>query len=102
MKLKPAGHRVLIKLKTVEEEYKTSSIVLPEELKARHQAGIVSGEVVELGFTAFRAYDDGEPWCKVGDKVLFVQYSGLNYEDKETNTMYQVINDEDVIAVIED
>ena len=102
MKLTAVGYRILIKLKTVEEEYKTDKIVIPDSLRDRHQASMEIGEVVEVGPQAYKDVSDGTCWCAPGDKILFTRNSGRNYYDEDTKTMYQIINDQDVQAIIEE
>jgi len=58
-------------------------------------------EVMALGHTAFKAFDDGEPWCKVGDKVMICKYSGDDRTDIEDGEIYRIINDEDIQAIFE-
>ena len=45
--------------------------------------------------------DKWEPWCKVGDKVIFGRHAGKLKQDPEDGKWYMVINDEDIQAVIE-
>ena len=94
----PKGHRVLIKAEEVEE--KTSGgILLTSEMTKREQLAEIRGRVIELGSTAFS--DQKEPFCAVGDRVIFAKYSGILYDGKDGNE-YRVINDLDVVAVIEE
>ena len=58
--------------------------------------------VVAIGPTAFKAFDDGLPWCKVGDCVLICKYSGDDLDDVEEDEIYRVINDRDIEAVFID
>ena len=65
---------------------------------AREQKGTEIAQVVELGPTAYKAFDDGEPWCKAGDYVKIQRYSG---EDTEIDgEFYRTINDNEVIALL--
>ena len=66
--LEPLGSRVLIR--PLEEESKTASgLLLPETAKEKPQ----TGKVVAIG-------DDEEIKLKVGDKVLFAKYSGIEFK----------------------
>ena len=90
----PLGHRVLVKL----EKVYTGAIELPVETRLRHEKGTQKATVLALGRTAFRAFDDGMPWCKIGDKIIVPQYCGHDEVDPVTKDIYRIINDEDVIA----
>lgn len=97
MAIVPAGHRVLIKPEIVEE--KTSGgIILAQTTKDREQQATMRGVVVEVGENAWKAFDDGRPWAKVGDKVVFRKYAGEKIPEGDEE--YRVVNDEDVLAII--
>ena len=100
MKIIPCGHRVVVKLKKIEETTKSGIIIDTGENLKRQQYGVEEAFVESLGPTAFRAFDDGEPWCKVGDLVAIVKYSGKDYKDGDD--IYRIINDEDIMAIIEE
>lgn len=102
MKIHPTGFRVLVELADVEKKSKGGIILTHEGGESVHKRGQETAVVVELGPTAFKAYDDGQPWCKVGDKVRIIRYSGNVIEDTDTGKMYSIINDEDIYAVLED
>ena len=94
----PKGHRVLIKAEEVEELSK-GGIALPSEITKRQQLAEIRGRVIELGSTAYS--DQDEPFCKVGDRVIFAKYSGIVYDGKD-KVEYRVINDLDVVSVIDE
>ena len=106
MRLKPAGHRVLVKPDSVEDKE------IPDHLRKmgftygesdkRRQDAVISGVVVEVGQTAWKAFDDGEPWAKVGDKVYFAKYGGFVIEHPETKEAFRLLNDEDITLVVEE
>ncbi len=60
------------------------------------------GTVIAVGQQAYVDVGDGRPWCKVGEKVYYQEYSGMrlkiNPEDKE---WLLAINDKDVIACLD-
>ena len=105
MKLVPAGHRVLVKPDSVEDKE------IPAELRKlgftysdtdnRRQDAVISGEIVAIGKTAWKAFDDGEPWAKVGDKVYFAKYGGFVVEHPDTREKFRLLNDEDITLVME-
>lgn len=96
--IKAAGHRVLVLPEEVDE--KAGSLYLPAETRARMGDAQIFGTVVDLGLTAFKAFDDGEPWCKVGDRVAFAKYGGFIIEDPETKEVFRLLNDEDIVALV--
>lgn len=111
MRLEPAGHRVLIRpdpLSEVEakelaqfESLAKSGFEIADAKDRKRKEGAVSkGTIVEVGMNAWKAYDDGVPWAKVGDRVYFAKYGGT--EIKENGETLRILNDEDVIAIIHD
>lgn len=78
------------------------------EDKKRREAGVDRGEVLEVGPDAFKGYhlssygnlDNFKPWCKPGDTIAFAKYSGMVVKEGEKE--YLVINDEDVVAILEE
>ena len=101
-KLRPAGHRVLVRLKPIEEVSKAGIILHLETAKAIHQKATQEATIISLGPTAYRGFDDGTPWCKPGDLVLIAKYSGEDRENPETKEIFRIINDDDVLAIIEE
>ena len=82
--IEPLGSRVLIR--PLEQESKTASgLLLPETAKEKPQ----NGEVAAIG-------DDEEIKLKVGDKVLFAKYSGIEF--KLDNAEYILFETADVLA----
>jgi chaperonin GroES len=95
MKIRPLHDRVLIR--RMEEETKSAGgIVLPGSAAEKPNAGMVlatgKGKILESG--------DVRPMdVKVGDKVLFGQYSGTTVKvDGEELLM---MREEDIMAVVE-
>lgn len=94
----PAGHRVLVRVQPTERKT-ASGIVLPDTAVEKNQRDQVKGVITRVGITAWKAFDDGRPWAKVGDLVLFSRYGGkIIYDDDGTE--YRVLNDEDIVAVV--
>lgn len=93
----PVGHRVLVKPLPVEKKT-AGGILLADTVVDKHQRDQQKGVVVAIGENAWKAFDDGTPWCKVGDLVLFSRYGGKTvYEDEQE---FRVLNDEDIVAVV--
>jgi len=108
MALQVQGHRILIKPDPVKEQVEVPNslkeggfeVVKPADLERREEAGTQIGTVVQVGPTAFRAFDGTDPnwrpWCKPGDRVIFTRYAGKFVEDPVTKEKFFVINDEDI------
>lgn len=109
---KPAGYRIKVKLRSVDDNYESdgfgnkvtkseSGIILDVKKKRdieREQFATQVADVVELGPTSWKGFDDGQAWCKVGDVVLIAKYAGVNREDPATGDIYSIIDDRDIIA----
>lgn len=96
----PAGHKVLIKPRPVEKKHKgVIELVLDEQ---RELAATTEGEVIALGETAYMKVDDGRPWVKPGDKVLYAKYAGAMVIDPDTEEDYVVVHDVDIVCIIQE
>lgn len=94
MAIKPIGDRVLVEL--IEEEIsKVGSLYVPDTAKEKPHRG----KVVAVGEGRLDGKDLVPMRVKVGDKVLFGKYAGveLKYEDKE----YLILNEHDILVVID-
>jgi len=102
MSIVPCGHRVLVRPDKVEERTRGGSgLFIPAQSRDREQYAMTFGAILAVGPTAWKAFDDGKPWAKVGDRVSYAKYGGFIIEDPETKEHYRLLNDEDVIAVVE-
>jgi co-chaperonin GroES (HSP10) len=105
-KMHPAGHRVLVKLKPTtkkEEEVTESGIIIERKINvAAHQRAEQEAIIIEVGPNAWKDFSGGEPWAKVGDTILISKYSGEDKDDLEEGSIFRIINDEDVLAIIEE
>lgn len=103
--IEPCGHRVVVKCDAL-SDVERQELEKFEGLKAsgfqiesgqdtkRKQAKVHTGVIVGIGATAWKAFDDGEPWAALGDHVSFATYGGWEFEhDGES---YRLLNDEDV------
>ena len=97
--LEPAGHRVLVKVEDAETVTKGGIIVAQSIADRNTEAGIF-GTVVAVGETAWKAFDDGDAWAKVGDRVAFAKYGGFVIEDPESKEKFRLLNDEDICCVV--
>jgi co-chaperonin GroES (HSP10) len=95
--INPKGHRILVLPDEVETVTKSGIVVTTVTQELREQLAQVDGIVVAMGNTCYA--DQPEPWCKVGDKVIFGKYSGIIREGKDKKK-YRIINDLDVVGTI--
>lgn len=93
MKLKPLGDRVVIKMLEAEEKTK-GGIVLPGQAKEEPQIA----EVLAVGPGEVQDGKTVEMQVKVGDKVLFPKYMGV--EVKFDGEEYLVISQKDIVAIV--
>lgn len=88
MKIEPFGERVAIKILQPEEKTAGGLIVATSKSNSNR------GEVIALG-------QDIKGNFKLGDRVIFLQGSGINYTDGTEE--YKVVNAKDVVCkIIED
>ena len=94
MAIKPIGDRVLVEL-LEEEVSKVGSLYVPDTAKERPQRG----KIIAVGEGRLDGKDLVPMRVKVGDKVLFGKYAGveLKYEDKD----YLILNEHDILVVID-
>lgn len=121
MHIAPVGHRVLVKKADVDDRdpvFRSArragiEIAKDHEDAKRREAGIDRGWVLEVGEDAFKSFwynsnptsppEDFKPWVKPGDFIAFAKYGGMLIPDHDDpDTQYIVINDEDVVAILEE
>ncbi len=98
MKIEPAGHRIKIKPDPLEEVSAGGIVIAHGADKARKEQAVHTGILAAIGFNAWKSFDGGEPWAKVGDRVYFAKFGGHIVE--ENGETYRIMNDEDVTAII--
>ena len=95
MKIRPLQDRVIVK--RLEEEEKTKGgIIIPDTAKEKPQ----EGKVIAVG--KGKMNEDGKliPLdVKVGDRILFVKYSGS--EIKIDGEEHLIMREEDILGIIE-
>lgn len=105
---RPCSYRVIVKIQSLAEtdpvykKAKNAGIELPVDHEdfRRQENAIDKGVVVEIGPAAFKEWGGAEAnGIKVGKTVVFAKYAGKVLTDKDTK--YQVLNDEDIVAVEE-
>lgn len=105
--IKVCGHRLLVKpidyldddpnVKRAKESF---GFVLPElEENKRAKESVDKGTVVQIGPTAWKDFNS-DPWCAVGDVIVYAKFAGKLIADPETNEKFVALNDEDVVAVL--
>ena len=96
----PSGYRILVLPFTPKEKTKGGILFSQEQLdKAR--IATTCGYVLKMGDLAYKDKDKfNEPWCKVGDWVMFARYAGarLPIEGGEV----RILNDDEVLGTIGD
>jgi len=94
MNLKPLYDRVVVK--PIEaDEVTAGGILIPDNAKEKP----TKGEVVAVG--EGKALDNGSlraPKVKVGDKVIYGQYSGSAY--KLEGVEYKIVKEDDIFAIL--
>ena len=98
--VKALGRRLIVKPDPV-EEVSPGGIIISMDKKLE-RAGQITGVIKSIGHLCWADLGDGEPWAKIGDRVHFSRYAGRYIEDPETGDNDMIMNDEDVLAIIED
>ena len=96
--INPVGWRVLIKPQEIKKVSKGGIILTTETSEAREQMGNTTGVVIAMGDQCFA--DEPEPWCSVGDKIIFAKYAGLLYLGKD-GKQYRMVNDKDITGTLD-
>lgn len=99
-KLRPTGHRVMVKVDIVEETTK-GGIIISAKITDREQFAQVKGTLVAVGPTAWNDSTYSTPWAEVGNRVMFAKHAGGG-DIKIGEDIFRIINDEDITAVIEE
>lgn len=89
----PVGHRVLVKIRKVEERTE-GGLYLPQQTQHDEQYAMEEGELTAIGPQAWATFGDGAPWAYTGDMVVFAKYAGKVLEFG--GNKYRVMNDEDI------
>jgi len=98
------GNKVIVKSDYVEGEKVSEGGIIfgvTDSEKRSAKAETTTGTIIGFGPSAWLdPILGGEPWCKVGDKVLYSKYSGKFVTDPEDSVEYVVINDDAIQARI--
>lgn len=99
------GCRLLIQPFKIQEHDKTfarakaAGLVLPEQSERKEQINVDKGTVLQIGSKCHEDFVDG---LKVGDVIGYAKFGGKFITDPDTEEIYLVINDEDVVVVFKD
>lgn len=105
MAIIPTGHHVLVEPEDLEKvdpafaAAQRAGIQIPKEFTTKERVAVSRGKVLSMGPTAYQDFKS-EPWCKVGDIVVYVRHGGMYVQDPDTKKDYLILNDEDIIAVL--
>ena len=94
----PTGGHLLVVPEKVKEKT-AGGIYIPETTREKEQQAAIIGLLIAVGSGAWADLDDGSPWAKVGDKVIYARYAGFNVTGQDGEP-YLLINDNDVLAVL--
>ena len=97
----PTGWRVLI-LPYRGKGKTEGGVLLPDAVIDRESLSTVCGYVLRLGPLAYVDTEKfpGGPWCKEKDWVIFGRYAGSRF--KIDGGEVRILNDDEIIAVIQD
>lgn len=95
----PKGYRILIRM--AEPKRQTAGgIILADTSIEAEQYMMYLGKVEAMGELCYhhKKFENGDPWCQVGDWIAFGQHAGQILEMK--GQRFKLINDDNVMAVI--
>jgi len=100
---KPVGWRMLVKPFEIEMVSK-GGIMLAYESKDYADVACCVAQVISMGSGCYEEAKFDQPWCKVGDYVIYARHAGQRVEIKrgETISKYLLLNDDDVRATVKD
>lgn len=108
--IKPAGWRILVLVLTTPEET-AGGVLLTDDERERRAVNSPQGIVLALGPRAYKATEPGdyrfgvpgeeEPWCSVGDRILFQRYGG-RITRLANGQALAILNDTDISGTMDD
>ena len=96
----PSGYRMLV-LPFTPKEKTNGGIIFSQESLDKARIATNCGYVIKMGDLCYADKDKfKEPWCKLGDWVIFARYAGsrLPIEGGEV----RILNDDEVLGTISD
>jgi len=95
MKVKPLGDRIVVQREEAEEKT-TGGILLPDNAKNKPQRG----KVLAVGTGKMLKDGTRRPLqVKEGDKVLFTNWAGDEYKDRDAHNIL-IMREDDILAVL--
>ena len=96
----PSGYRILV-LPFTPKSKSAGGIIFSQESLDKARIATTCGYVLKMGDLAYKDKEKfGQPWCKLGDWVIFARYAGsrLPIEGGEV----RILNDDEVLGTIKD
>ena len=97
--IKPLDLKVLV-LPDAADETTKGGIIIPDSTKDRQKFAVVKAQLIEVGDNAFKEWGVGNAPA-AGLRILMAQYAGARVKGQDDRE-YVLMNDEDVIALIEE
>jgi co-chaperonin GroES (HSP10) len=98
--VKPTAFHLLVRTEEVEKVSTGGIVMMTEKEAGREKLGAALGYVVAIGDRAWKALEDGEPWAKLGDRVIFQRYDGMVLPIEGLDDgKWRLLKDEDVKAI---
>lgn len=98
------GYRLLVKPKPIQRESAGGIIISVDGTQADRleQSGNQMGTVISIGHTCWKGGPKDivqDPWCVMGDEIIYSKHAGRFVFDPETEEEYLIINDDDVLLI---
>ena len=99
---RPVGYRILIAMPEIEETYADTKVLKTTTIIHQEHIMSIIGLVLDMGDQAYSDVErfGNEPWCKVGDYVMFRANTGTRF--KVGGVEYHLMNDDSIEAVVND
>jgi len=99
----PVGWRIMIR-DHIPAKVTHGGVILADESVQHAEHLNYVGQVVEMGPDCYKhaKFQQGGPWCKIGDFIVFGRYAGQRIKFKGSDVTYRFVNDDEVLAVISD
>lgn len=101
--IKPVGDNILVLVDdVVKKQEDEGGLILYSSTddKEAEREYAMRGTVVAMGPCCYNLSWHGDPWCKVGDKIMFPKYMGEIHRDLETGKVYRLLKDDKVRGII--
>lgn len=96
--LEPMRNTVLVRMDDI--AVKTAGgIHIPETARDKEKVIGTSGLLIAVGKNAWEDIGDGKAQALPGQRVRFCRYAGTTVKDPITDEEFQIMNDEDLLAV---